>query len=271
MRLHISTFGIIAGLVLALGVSAVCAAPIATLTDEGSVASFDLGGDGMNSWLVNGVDHMFSQWFWYRAGSMEAEVPIQTLGGMFHGTTDGNFDGDHETLFVRYEDGQLRVQIMFVLNGAEAGNPSSDIAESIQITNLTAGALDLHFFQYCDFDLGGTVQDESVQIIGGGSAQQTDAGYYASETVLTPSASHWQVDFAPNIINSLNDGTPTTLNDVGGPLGPGDLAWAFQWDTTLSAGESFLISKDKQVVPEPATMSLLGLGALAVLRKRNRK
>jgi hypothetical protein len=269
MKTHAKALGTIIGIVLVTSIGVAHSAPIATITDEGSTASFDLGdGSGMFRWQIGEVEHIAQQWFWYRTGTAEQEVPIDTLGNRFYGTTDANFDGDHETLYVRYENGQLRVTVMFVLNGTEAGNPSADIAESIQITNLTAGSLDLHFFQFCDFDLGGTATDQSVRIIDGRSAQQEDVGYYASETVITPSASHWQVDLAPNIIASLNDGTPTTLNDVAGPVGPGNLGWAFQWDTTLEGGESFLISKDKQIVPEPATMGLLALGAVALIRRK---
>jgi len=269
MKTQVCAWGIIIGLVVAMSVSICPAAPIATITDEDSTASFDLGGGtGMYSWAIGDVEHLAQQWFWYRVGSTGGERAIDTLGSRFHGTTDANFDGDHETLYVRYEDGQLRVTVMFVLNGAEPGNPSADIAESIQITNLTSGTMDLHFFQFGDFDLGGTATDESVRILDARGARQEDIGFYASEVVLTPRADHWQADSAQTIFSNLNDGLPTTLTDAAGPVGPGDLGWAFQWDRTLRGGESFLISEDKQIVPEPITMSLIAVGGVVLLRRK---
>jgi hypothetical protein len=273
MQLRINSLGVIIGLVLAVGAGGVDAAPVATLVDKDSSASFDLGGDsGMYTWTIGDVEHMARQWFWFRVGSSGPEESIDALGGEFHGTTDTNWDGDHETLYVRYEDSRLRAEITFILTGAEAGNPTSDIAESIRLTNLMATPLDLHFFQLCDFDLGGTITDESVRIVGGNTAQQTDVGFYASETVLTPSPDHFQVGYVPDILSSLNDGTPTTLSDFGGSTGPGNLSWAFEWDTTLGASGSpsstLLISKDKQIVPEPATIVFLAASGLALLKRK---
>jgi hypothetical protein len=56
--------------------------------------------------------------------------------------------------------------------------------------------------------------------------------------------------------------------------GPGDVTWAYQWDFTLGNGQSFIISKDKNMMelPEPVTMAglFLGIGCLARY-VRNRK
>jgi hypothetical protein len=91
------------------------------------------------------------------------------------------------------------------------------------------------------------------------------------ETIHTPAASHYEGNFFANTLNSLNDSNPTTLSDsppVGTPLGPGDTTWAYEWDKSLMPGAQLIINKDKDFsitpVPEPGTMALLGLAAVAM-------
>ncbi|MCY2929830.1 MAG: PEP-CTERM sorting domain-containing protein [Planctomycetota bacterium] len=257
-------------------------AAVATLADANATVSVALDGPnaGMNGWTINGISQLAKQWFSYRIGSTDPEASVDTLGGLFYGLSDTNYDGNSETLYVRYAGAMLKAELTFTLTGSNPGNPRSDIGESIRLTNLTPQPMDLHFFQHCDLDLGGTVLDQSVRIVGGNTAQQTDAGMYASETVLMPLPSHLQVESVPDAVDMkgtvkwFNDALPTILNDSAGPLGPGDLSWAFQWDFPLgpagSPSASVLISKDKLIVPEPATLSLLALGGAAILWRKRR-
>ena len=55
-----------------------------------------------------------------------------------------------------------------------------------------------------------------------------------SETVVTPGATHGEAGLFPQTRNNLNDANPTTLNDIAGPAGPGDVTWALEWDLTGS-------------------------------------
>jgi len=252
------------------------AAPVAAdiiLIDDSSTATIDPGSqDGMKSWVVDGVEHLQQQWFWYRTGAMTSEESIDTLTLDISGTTDTDFDGNHETAFIRYvEAGEFKIEIYFTLNGGATGSHTADIAESIEITNLSGESMDFHFFQYCDFELNATPVDASVEIIGGNLAKQVDGGHILSETVETPGAGHYEVGAGDDTLAKLNDANADSLSDIAGPLTDDDLTWAFEWDFTVGAGKSFLISKDKLITPEPGTMVLLSLGGLALLKARRRR
>src|SRR5574340_944668 len=67
--------------VLALSAGSVQANAIASvvLTDQNSVTTVDVGSQaGQSSWLVDGVNQMSKQWFWYRIGN-GPEASIDTI------------------------------------------------------------------------------------------------------------------------------------------------------------------------------------------------
>ncbi|MCY2926013.1 MAG: PEP-CTERM sorting domain-containing protein, partial [Planctomycetota bacterium] len=160
--------------------------------------------------------------------------------------------------------------VKVILAGGSAGSGTSDLTETIKITNTSGAPLDFHFFQYANLHLGGQTVNDSVEIRGGNTAVQTCGSTIVSETADVPTPSRYEAGLAFNTLNSLTDGSPTSLSNQAGPTGPGDLTWAFQWDKTIAAGGSLLISKDMHVVPEPATLGLLVLGGLTVIARRRR-
>jgi len=87
---------------------------------------------------------------------------------------------------------------------------------------------------------------------------------------VAPAADHFQADAAANLLALLGDGAATTLDDAPGPV-TGDVASAFQWDADLAPGDSLVLSENKHVVPEPATLLLLVGGSAALLRRRSRR
>lgn len=250
-----------------------------TLIDDNSTVIIDDGSSaGVGTWTIDGTDHMFQQWFWYRVGN-NAEASIDTLAFIVGGVTDTNFDGDDDTLYLRYANdqaaSQYTVEVRFILNGGPAGSRLSDIAEQISITNTGTSPLDFHFFQYSDFDLGGDgAPNDTVQLINANTVRQSDPDWTVSETVITPSADAFELDFFAITRTKLNDGVATTLGNAfaAGPVGPGNVTWAFQWDRIIPVGGAFLISKDKSMVPEPATLFvMLAAGLPMLLRNRRRR
>jgi hypothetical protein len=243
------------------------------LTDGNSQATFNpYTSAGLESWVVDRQEYIAQQWFWYRLGNT-AEQPINTLTLDTAAThlSDSNNDGSDDMLYLKYYNNSVRVELTFLLMGGRPGDHTSDMAETIRITNTSTSALDLHFFQFVNFNLTGAGTNDTVQIAGGNTVTQTSTGALVAETVVTPMPSHFQAAIGSAIFDSLNDTGPTMLDDTAGPLGPGDASWAFQWDRTLGAGRSFIISKDKNIVPEPATLALLGAGLITTLLMRRKR
>ncbi|MBX9788570.1 MAG: PEP-CTERM sorting domain-containing protein [Pirellulales bacterium] len=246
-----------------------------TLTDGNSSATVNTGSQaGMSSWLVSGEDQMYQQWFWYRIGNT-AESSLDTLKIVTEGTSDLNFNGDADALFVRYQGAGFYLDLRYSLHGGTAASRTSDMAEQISITNESNGPLDFHFFQYSDFDLGPGPGGETAVFTNLNAVRQQEGGSILTETVITPVASHREIDFYNNTLTALNDGVATTLSDtpIGLVVGPGDMTWAYQWDVLIPRGGTFQISKDKNlyVIPEPSTLALASLAALGLLVVRRRK
>ncbi|MEX0585969.1 MAG: PEP-CTERM sorting domain-containing protein [Pirellulales bacterium] len=224
---------------------------------------------------------MFHQWFWYRVGDAGPERTIDTLTHLESTPLDLNGDGLNEFLRTRYASpGLFTIQVNYLLNGASAGSNRSNLAEAIQIQNNSNLPLPLHFFQYADFDLNDSSNDDSLVITGTprNTAHQTDPIMLVGETVTTQPPSHFEagdVDALVSIEDRLNDALPTTLADVSGPLFSLDAAWAFQWDLLIPPGQSHLISKLKDIrpgpnIPEPGSLALVlgGLATMAIARRR---
>jgi len=257
-----------------------------TLIDSNSLVELNFGDEvgeelGMYAWEVDGTNHLYQQWFWYRVGETGGEASLDTLDMVgLPLTEDTNDDGDKDAVSVTYSGSGLDVGLRFVLAGSAPGNEASALYETIVITNTSQDTLDVHFFEYADFDLWEDSEFDSVQILGDpkNTARQWEGTYYVAETVATGAGeapTHYEAgtwDDSPNSIwERLEDSNPTTLADLAGPLEDTDAVWAFQWDKTLGPSDSLVISKDKIITPEPATVILVCSGAAVALAVRLRR
>ena len=268
---------LVAVTVASIAVAATPAAASVMLSDANSVIEFDLGSPrGLHSWLVDGREHLSQQWFWYRVGGTDPETSIDSLDLEASILSDLNGDSLDDTLYARYMGTGFKVELWFILAGGAPGSGASDLGEIIRITNTGNEALDFHFFQYADFNLSD--DNDTIQITGGtgviagNTAHQTAPGARVAETVVTPRPNQHQVGLDGDILDLLNDTDASGLSGASGPV-TGNASWAFQWDKVLAPGHTLLISKDKNIVPEPATLALMGSGVATalIIRRRRRK
>ncbi|MCU0770387.1 MAG: hypothetical protein MUE94_01270 [Verrucomicrobia bacterium] len=276
---------------VSFGFAAVCAflpagfvsqsdAQIVTLTDNNSIAQIDVGSpQGMFYWAVLSQPGLYQnqlhqQWFWYRVGS-DPERSIDTISApVISGLTPS-------TLTTTYYDSlnRFNIGVTYTLMGGSSTSGTADIAEQIEINNTSGSALDFHFFQYSDFDVSGTAGADTIVLSTNAFTHRINQadqfeGANLVEVVNSPNAHHGEAGLVPTTLVKLNDAAPTILNDSQ-LNASGDVAWALQWDVNISAGGSYLISKDKllavQYIPEPTSLSLASLGFIAgVLQWRRR-
>jgi len=239
------------------------------LGDGNSTASFN-NTTGQYSWTIDGIEHLYAQEFYFRRDGFNDEQNLNTmtlLGQAVNDTNPFSDDRDNAISSLYTDNNGLEVETLFTLSGGTAGSGTAAIAEQINLINTGSTTIYISFFQYVDFDLGGDAFDDWGQIVDGNIAQQYDDDFALSETVATPAPSYFQMGDQTDISDLWDNGFIDNLN--GDADYQGDVAWAFQWDIALEAGDSFLISKNKFIVPAPGSLALLaGAGLLTTRRRR---
>ncbi|MGD1276527.1 MAG: PEP-CTERM sorting domain-containing protein [Tepidisphaeraceae bacterium] len=251
-----------------------------TLTSGNSTALVDPTAQaGMFYWAVQGQNQLQQQWFWYGIGGAPLHS-IDTISAPLITTS-----GTNEATATYTSPGNFSVSIDYTLTGGTvrpAGQyANADLGEAIKIVNLSGTALPFHFYEYSYFNLEGASNDTvqlGTNVVGKyNDAYQFDSTSALSETVVTPGADHGEVAPLGATLAKLNGGGPVVLGPpfFAGPLGPGAVTWAFEWDLAIAPGGSPIISKDKSlnvlVVPEPSSLALLSAGVVALLPRRRRR
>lgn len=211
---------------------------------------------GIYNWTVDGKDIMYQQWFWIRTGDSASELPVDSAHLQLLKESAAGGSGA-----LLYKGSGYSVTIRFSLLGGADGSKASDLSEIISIKNTSSTALGINFFQYANIEF--SKGDDTVQFLNPSTVQQSGGGVYLDETVVNSTGLvHHQADVYPAILNSLNDGSATTLNDSN--YATGDATWGFQWQQMITPGNTFTITKDMNVsdpppaVPEPTSVLLLG-------------
>ena len=234
---------------------------------------------GVFHWSNSGQNVLDQRWFWYRTAESALQQSIDTISApvvTLYGTREATilYTANTFTFSVDY----LLTGGSVILPPGEIGNP--DLGESIRIVNTRASTLAFHLFQYAHCALSGYPSSDSVQLgrnLHGffNDAFQSDPAAGLTQAITSLGANHGEVDFAPATLGRLNSVNGYNLNDNAGPVGPGDVAYAFQWDLNIAPGASAVISMDTylMVSPEPSAPALMvcSLVAWAMRRRLFRK
>ena len=252
-----------------LGVSAQSRAY--SLIDGNSSVQIDLGTSAsVSAWNVSGVDYLNQQWFYYRIGSTGPEMPIQNIS-----TTPTVIQNTGNELQVTYANSDFSVEVYYKLTDSSG---KSQLNLDFGVVNLSGSQLDLHFFEYSDFDLGGTPDGDASRFFKVGTRYsrviQTE-GLLALTNTWTSGdmpITHVEAALYNTTLGKLTDANPTTLSD-GLTSGTGNATYAMQWDYVLTAsgelGDALAISQVLGLtVPEPSTFALLIVGTLSLVRLR---
>lgn len=237
---------------------------VLALSDGNSLVAYDpdLFGNPVNNgvilWTVDDVNQLFQNQFWYRLGSEGRENTINTL----QLTRVEQAQPTSNQLSVAYTATDFEISLNFKLLGSVPDSGKSQLFENIKIKNTGSNPLDFHFFNYSDFDLNENGQQDTT-IISNNQAKQFDRVTVLTE-VVDPVASYYQVSRFSDILDSLNDNTPTTLNNFTGAI-KGENTYAFQWNFILNPEQSFVINNLKIIKPVPESKMTLSLIVFSIL------
>jgi hypothetical protein len=241
------------------------------LTHNGSVLEIDENTGTIVNWTVGGVDHVFEHTYYWRDGDSTTVSLLSDIGAPVV-----NLFGSRAAEVI-YANDDLRITISYLLTGSTNGM-TSDLVESVLVESLT-GPMAFRLFQYTDYDLNGTSDNDSATRENSSTIRSTDDDVQTVWAVEggTPIPEFTEIsnvypELQDNLLNVAGYNLDTAAGDGLGDSESGDIAYAMQWNRDMTANSAFLMSTNKVVaVPEPGSMLALGLGAAALLARRRRK
>jgi hypothetical protein len=213
---------------------------------------------GLYSWTVNGMDVSYQHWYWLRIGSNAPQFSLDTLFGPL-----GLYRSQTNTT-VNYLGQGLSATLAFSLTGGANGSFASSLTESLTIQNVTNTTVNLHVFEYSDYDLSDNPSVDTLSFPATNKAVQQGNGLTLTESIGTPMPNFYEGSWYAITFDKITGTSPVTLTGSLIPNAPGDQTFAHQWDTNLAAGQSIVISLTNtitgSITTAPAVLSVARAG-----------
>ncbi|MGE0481844.1 MAG: PEP-CTERM sorting domain-containing protein [Phycisphaerae bacterium] len=202
-----------------------------------------------------GTDHLFQNWWWFRAND-------ETRESAFFNATGTVAAGNTATTSWTFPLFNAALTYVATDTGLNVGQ----VTETMVITNTSPAELRLNLYNYTDYDVAATAGSDSAVLSGAGLMTITDGPWTAQFGAAGASA--YQVTSFATVRGLLANALVDNLNNTGLPFGPGDFTGAFQWTLTIPGGGTATFSERLAIVPEPSALALLAIGGLAFIRRR---
>jgi hypothetical protein len=246
-------------------------AQIYTLAIRDTSMQIDLN-SGLSQWKIDGVNQLNLQSLYYSVGSGPV-ASIYTIAPWSTPTIETNLGKTEISLEETYANATIGVGTLYVLTSGRLGSGKATLGQTLTINNPSATAQVFHFYQYSDFDLGGVTGGQYVQFSDNGSGHYYQVVQKGPGEILTGliTAVNGGSNTMSEVQAGLWDGNKFGLGSGGAvtldntlAAGPGNVVYAYEWEATLAAGSSIIISETQTVVPEPSSMALVASGMFAV-------
>ena len=196
---------------------------------------------GAYDWVLDGINQMASQWWYYRIGDTQQQ-PINQLAVPVVTQSAPN------AIDLLYKGQSVDVLLRYILNGGQIGSGNATIAEQVRIQNKTAAPITFHLFEFTDLNLDNTPDNDSAALVNQTTVAQWDGSLITTESAatggMTPVPDRWEIGNAADIFNRLNNAPILDLSNGVSPF-YGDAAFAFQWDMAIPARGTQVLSKSK--------------------------
>jgi hypothetical protein len=206
--------------------------------------------DGLFNWIAAGADQLTQQWIWFRQGNTpEASLDTLSLVEVSVGVN---------SILLGYES---LTGLSFAVTYTLTGGSQPRIDETIVVVNDGTALTQVALFLYSDLDVNADPINTATGGVNGIAQTQGNTTVDVRPVGIVPNA--FQIAFFPDLLNLLNDGLATNLDNSGNGLGPADLSHAFQWNLALAPGQAITLAAVKELtteVPQLPAAALLVVG-----------